>query len=57
MQSARNLKKKVKATRDHAVRKQLERQYHSLVRAKRRAFRLDRLRAVLEQQYTQPRSF
>ena len=53
----RAAKKRVRNARDPAARKILEREYHSLVRTKRRAFRLGRLRALLEQQYTQPRSF
>ena len=45
------------SAQDPISRKLLEREYHSLVRSKRRAFRLGRLRALLEQQYTQPRYF
>ena len=51
------LKQAVRRTRDPAARKQLERQYHSLVRSKRRAYRLGRLRAFITEQYTQPRRF
>ena len=53
----RESKRRVRAAQDPAARKLLEREYHSLVRSKRRAFRLGRLRALLEQQYTQPRFF
>ena len=53
----RALKREVRGTQDFATRKRLERQYHSLVRSKRRAFRLGRLRDLLDQQYTKPRSF
>ena len=53
----RESKRKVRAAQDPATKKLLEREYHSLVRSKRRAFRLGRLRALLGQQYTQPRYF
>ena len=51
------LKQTVRRTRDPAARKQAERQYHSLVRSKRRAYRFRRLRAFITEQYTQPRRF
>ena len=53
----RESKRRVRAAQDPAARKRLEREYNSLVRSKRRSFRLGRLRALLEQQYTQPRYF
>ena len=53
----RDLKRQVRGAQDFATRKRLERQYHSLVRTKRRAFRLGRLRDLLDQQYAKPRSF
>lgn len=53
----RESKGRVSFAQDPAARKLLEREYHSLVRSKRRAFRLVRLRALLEQKHTQPRCF
>ena len=53
----RESKGRVRAAQDPAAKKLLEREYHALVRSKRRAFRLGRLRALLDQQYTQPRYF
>ena len=41
------LKRVVRRTQDPVARKQLEREYHSLVRSKRRAHRLGRLRAFI----------
>ena len=42
---------------DMAARKQLERKYHSVVRTKKRAYQLDRLKLLLRDQRTQPRRF
>ncbi len=42
-------KRRVNSARDPISWKLLEREYHSLVRSKRRAFRLGRLQALLEQ--------
>ena len=38
-------------------RKDLEAEYHALVRRKKRAYKLDRLQTLIDEQYTDPRSF
>ena len=53
----RESKRRVRSAQDSTTKKVLEREYHSLVRSKRRAYRLGRLRALLVQQHTQPRHF
>lgn len=51
------LKRATRRARDPALKRVLERQYHSVVRAKRRAHRLARLRVLLAQEKSQPRRF
>ena len=53
----RDLKRQIRGAQDFAMRNRLERQYQSLVRTKRHASRLGRLRDLLHQQYASPRSF
>ena len=50
------LKRRVHAARGHD-RKGLEAEYHALVRSRKRAYNLDRLRTLIDEQYTDPRSF
>ena len=51
------LKRAVRRERDLDFKKTLERRYHSVVRAKRRAYKLARLRTVLCEEQSQPRRF
>ena len=51
------LKRRVHHATDPTIKKALERRYHGVVRAKRRAHLLGRLRVLISEQYSHPRSF
>ena len=52
-----SLKRAVHRAKDPAARKTLERKYHSVVRSKRRAYRLARLRDMLDENFSHSRRF
>ena len=52
-----SLKRQVHRPTTPTIKKALERRYHSVVRAKRRAHLLGQLRVLISEQYSHPRSF